>query len=124
MPLGFSLVGIWQARGKWATRRIVADALCEHRDPGPRHWEDVDQAARAAMAGSRMDPWLTPLVALGVAAACAVTAWVRSDSTVALPAVPLMAWAITVFLVMRRAVRLAAWWLADPPAQASAGIGA
>jgi hypothetical protein len=121
MPLGFSLVGIWQARGKWATRRIVADALREHRDPGPGHREDVDQAA---MAGSRVDPWLTPLVALGVAAACAVTAWARSDPTVALPALPLMAWAITVFLVMRRAVRLAAWWLADPPTQAAAGTGA
>jgi hypothetical protein len=124
LPLGSAVVGVWQARSKWGTRRMVADALREHRDPGPTLREEVDQAARVAAAGSRVDPWLTPLVAVAVAAACTAAAWVRSDPSVALPAVPLVAWAVAVFVIIRRAVRLAAWWLADPPQSNVAEAGA
>jgi hypothetical protein len=124
LPLGYAVVGVWQARSKWQTRRMVADALRDHRDPGPGLREEVDQAAWVAAAGSRMGPWLTPLVAVGVAAACVAVAWVHSDPSAGLPAIPLVAWAVAVFVIMRRAVRLADLWLADPPQSNVAEAGA
>jgi hypothetical protein len=49
---------------------------------------------------------------------------VHSDPSAGLPAIPLVAWAVAVFVIMRRAVRLADLWLADPPQSNVAEAGA
>jgi hypothetical protein len=115
LPLGAAVVVIWRARHQWGLQGVVADALREHRDPGPGLREEVERAARVTLARNRTEEWLPSVVAVGVAVACASVAWLRSDPVVALPAIPLLALAVAVFMIIRRALQLAAWWLADPP---------
>jgi peptidoglycan/LPS O-acetylase OafA/YrhL len=66
-----------------------------------------DEAARVLLGQPAADVWGAPVVAALLAVACVVVAIVRDDPATALPAVPLVLWALGVALLIRRALRLA-----------------
>jgi hypothetical protein len=63
LPLGATVVVTWRARHQWGLQGIVADALREHRDPGPGLREEVElgpiRQDREPPVLSTTEPWLT-----------------------------------------------------------------
>jgi TRAP-type C4-dicarboxylate transport system permease large subunit len=74
---------------------------------------DRDQGARLLLGRRAADVWGAPVVATLLALACVVVALVRDEAAAALPAVPLVLWAVVVALLIRRALQLAEERLAD-----------
>jgi hypothetical protein len=114
-PLG---VILWRDHRTPAMRRdqdVAARAVAGHRDPGPAYRAVADERARSVLAHPRSDGWLPTVLLLGLAVACVVTAVVREDVSVALPAVPLGVVAALVPSWHRRRTTAAARWLDDPP---------
>jgi hypothetical protein len=122
LAIGALAVVLWPTMGQWRTRRVVADALREHRDPDQAHLGEVFQSARVALAVPRW--WLTSLLAGALAVTMLVVAIVRAEPVDALPGLLLLGWGAAAFVVLRRAGRLAERWLDDPPAPDPAEIAA
>jgi TRAP-type C4-dicarboxylate transport system permease large subunit len=74
---------------------------------------DRAEAARVLLGQRAADVWGAPVVATLLAVACVVVAIVGDDPATALPAVPLVLWALVVALLIRRALRLAEERLAE-----------
>lgn len=116
LPLVFPTIGalLNTCRGRDSQQR-VADAIGQHRDPGPAWRDQADRAAAttAGMPGWKtwQDAWL--LAAAGVAGL--VLAIVLRDVWLLGPTVASAGLVVLQVVLLRRARSAAARWLADPP---------
>jgi hypothetical protein len=117
--IGSTIAQLWQtrrARERWPQQRAVDRALREHGDPGAAYRAAANQIARGRLARrTTAEIVVVTLIVGGPAVACVVMAAVRSDPTVALPAVPLTALAVWPGPAAEAGAREADRWLADPP---------
>ena len=99
-----------------ARKAAAADrAILTSADPGPRLREAADSRARSVLARPRSEDWAVLVVLAAVGVACAVTAVVRGQLWLVVPAVVLLAVTPVLWRLDRRGLRAATRWLDSPP---------
>jgi nitrogen fixation-related uncharacterized protein len=129
-PVSLGITGVGLAAGMWGVDVLMPDGgdaaivaggvavvlLLWHAVKDRRQELDADARARVLLAHPATDLWSVPGAAAVLAVACLVAAVVRDDAAGALPAVPLVLWALLAAVLLRRALRLAEQRLAGQDA--------